>query len=258
MPADTPAPIVGGKNAAGTYQRIISLIPPHDVYIEPFAGSGAILRRKRPAHCSVAVDTDPGAIDRLRNAAGTPPNTILVVGDGIAYLRALPAGDEPVFVYADPPYQLDTRRDAGRRYYGPHDWDHARHVEFLATVTSLPRNVQVMVSGYWSPAYHAVLAAVPGQWHTTHFTSQTRGGPAEEWLWMNYPPPTRLHDYRYIGADFPQRWRIHKRQRSWLRMLRRMPELERRAMLAAIFDAHGDEVLTYLAGGARGHRPPRR
>jgi DNA adenine methylase len=31
---------VGGKNHAGTYQRIINLIPPHRVYIEACAGSG--------------------------------------------------------------------------------------------------------------------------------------------------------------------------------------------------------------------------
>lgn len=42
-------PYLGGKSQAGTYQRIINLIPPHDVYIEPFLGGGAIARLKRPA-----------------------------------------------------------------------------------------------------------------------------------------------------------------------------------------------------------------
>lgn len=74
----------------------------------------------------------------------------------------------------------------------------------------------------------------------------TRGGPAEEWLWANYQRPELLHDYRYIGGSFPERWRIHKRQRSWLKMLGRMPAIERRAMLAAIADAHAAEVLSYL------------
>jgi len=32
----------GGKNSAGTYQRIINQIPPHNVYIEPFAESAAV------------------------------------------------------------------------------------------------------------------------------------------------------------------------------------------------------------------------
>ena len=38
----------GGKRGAGVYQTIINLMPPHDVYIEPFWGGGAIKRQKRP------------------------------------------------------------------------------------------------------------------------------------------------------------------------------------------------------------------
>ena len=39
----------GGKAAPGTFQKIINLMPPHEVYIEPFLGGGAILRKKLPA-----------------------------------------------------------------------------------------------------------------------------------------------------------------------------------------------------------------
>ena len=38
----------GGKAGAGVYQTIINLMPPHDVYIEPFLGGGAVMRLKRP------------------------------------------------------------------------------------------------------------------------------------------------------------------------------------------------------------------
>ena len=50
----------GGKDAEGVYQRIINLMPPHRVYIEPFVGGGAILRRKRPAESSTVIDQDEG------------------------------------------------------------------------------------------------------------------------------------------------------------------------------------------------------
>ncbi len=53
----------GGKNAPGVYQSIINLMPPHEVYIEPFLGSGAILRLKRPAAVSLGVDLDPAALE---------------------------------------------------------------------------------------------------------------------------------------------------------------------------------------------------
>ena len=36
----------GGKNGAGVYQAIICQIPPHQVYVEPFLGSGAVMRLK--------------------------------------------------------------------------------------------------------------------------------------------------------------------------------------------------------------------
>ena len=46
----------GGKAGAGVYQRIINQIPPHDVYVEPFLGDGALLRRKRPAGRNIGIE----------------------------------------------------------------------------------------------------------------------------------------------------------------------------------------------------------
>lgn len=57
----------GGKAGAGVYQTIINLMPPHEVYIEPFLGGGAILRMKRPARLNIGVDLDPAVIETWRN-----------------------------------------------------------------------------------------------------------------------------------------------------------------------------------------------
>ena len=38
----------GGKNAPGTWQWIVSMLPTHSVYVEPFVGSGAVLRHTSP------------------------------------------------------------------------------------------------------------------------------------------------------------------------------------------------------------------
>lgn len=46
----------GGKGGSGVYQTIINHMPPHATYIEAFAGSGAVLRAKRPAARNVAID----------------------------------------------------------------------------------------------------------------------------------------------------------------------------------------------------------
>ena len=51
-----PASYPGGKNGAGVKQCIINQIPPHDVYIEPFGGGGAILFNKLPAQRNIVVE----------------------------------------------------------------------------------------------------------------------------------------------------------------------------------------------------------
>lgn len=56
----------GGKNGAGVHQQIISQMPEHRVYIEPFLGSGAILRRKLPAALNIGVDLDREMLVRVR------------------------------------------------------------------------------------------------------------------------------------------------------------------------------------------------
>jgi len=53
--------ITGSKGGAGVAQCIVSLMPPHELYIEAFAGLAAVGRLKRPARCDVFVERD---IDR--------------------------------------------------------------------------------------------------------------------------------------------------------------------------------------------------
>jgi DNA adenine methylase len=55
----------GGKNGAGTYHKLINLIPPHEVYIEPFLGSGAVMRLKRPARLNVGLDLDASQVSAV-------------------------------------------------------------------------------------------------------------------------------------------------------------------------------------------------
>lgn len=242
---------MGGKNGAGVYQRIISLIPPHLTYIEPFAGTGSILRRKRPAHRSVALDLSRSTIDSLGEAVPEGfPGLELIVGDGTEYLRLFRRSGSltDIFVYADPPYVRSTRACPERDYY-EHEWGDEDHERFLVVALAFPG--QVMISGYRSALYEEMLEQGAG-WRTTSFQATTRTGLAVETLWMNYPEPSTLHDYRHIGDGFEGRWRIHKRQRSWERMLRAMPPLERRAMLAHLIDCFGAEVLTHLHVDAAG------
>lgn len=126
-------------------------------------------------------------------------------------------------------------RSAPRPIY-EHEMSRQDHERLLRLIVRLP--CMVMISGYWSDLYAEALAG----WRTVNFQAQTRGGTtATEWLWMNYPEPKRLHDYRYLGDDFRERERIKKKKRRWVAKLRKMPRLERYAILSAIEEFEADE-----------------
>jgi site-specific DNA-adenine methylase len=214
----------GGKNHV--YQKIINLIPPHRVYIECFAGSGAILRNKKPATAgNIAIDTDASA---LANIAQNNDGAVqLVQADALEWLRAyLFQGDE--FVYVDPPYLMSTRRQH-RHIYRYEMGSEAQHYELLLCLRGLP--CKVMLSGYWSELYNQMLTG----WYTVSFETVTRGGgKATEWLWMNYPKPLQLHEYTYLGDNFRERERIKRKKARWVERLKRMDIHERQALLAAV------------------------
>jgi DNA adenine methylase len=234
----------GGKNGSGVYQTIINRMPPHDVYIEPFLGSGAVLRYKRPARLTLGVDLDPQVIQQWQartaihdDASGGIAGVIAASGearfqfqqgDGLAFLTSYPfTGHE--LVYCDPPYLHETRRDTNIYRF---EMDDGQHVALLDAIRTLP--CMVMISGYWSDLYANALE----DWHRLSFQTMTRGGRlATEWLWCNYPEPVALHDYRYLGEDFRERERIKRKKQRWVNRLRSMPILERRALLAAIEEA---------------------
>ncbi len=220
----------GGKNGDGVYQTIINQIPPHDLYVEAFAGSGAILIRKRPAYASIAIDADEHVCAQLRELA--VPGLEVICGDAVTLLESIIAGSgvagSATFVYADPPYLFSVR--ASERPIYDHEFgDEVQHRQLLRLLRSL--DCMVMISGYWSALYEQELTG----WWTVSYSAITRSGSrAVEWLWMNYCGPDWLHDYQYLGANFREREKIKRRIGRWCRRLAAMPRLERLAMLAAM------------------------
>jgi DNA adenine methylase len=233
----------GGKGGSGVAQWIINQIPPHRVYIAPFWGMDAVFRAKKPASRSIGVDAD----EQVAIAWQGVPGVTVMHGDALEFLSAYDwQGDE--FVYCDPPYLMETR-SYQRPLYRVEFADMEQHQALLHLLKTLP--CPVAISGYWSRLYASELAT----WRTSSFNTIKRSGePATEWLWMNYPQPVALHDYRYLGANFRERERIKKLKARWIRRLRGMPTLQRQALMAALSEVaapttrDGDN-----AGGITGH-----
>jgi DNA adenine methylase len=219
----------GGKSGSGVAQLIISQMPPHDVYVEPFLGGGTIMLRKRPARSTIGIDLDVGVVQRVAAAVagfgdvGSWPDHEYIVGDGISYLRGR-RWPRQCLVYCDPPYLMSTRRSQRRMYR--YELDEPGHIALLDVAVQLP--CMVMISGYESPLYVDRLSS----WRLVRYRTMTRGGRmADECLWCNFPEPTELHDYRYLGRDFRERERIRRKRARWVAMLARMTVLERAAIV---------------------------
>ncbi len=226
----------GGKG--NVYQKIINIMPPHNVYIETHLGGGSVFLHKRPASLNFGIDIDPAVIamwkkqipgqtlvDILSDEVKTQ-NINIRQGDAVEFLKSYFPWCGKELIYCDPPYVMDTRR-SGRLYdYEYTDGDHA---SLLSTVKAL--KCYVIVSGYFSEMYADALK----DWNHFSFEAVTRGGSmATEHVWYNYEEPVELHDYRYLGDNFRERERIKRKKTRWINRLRKMPVLEKRALLSAI------------------------
>lgn len=213
----------GGKGAAGVVQTIINQQPPHDTYVEAFLGSGAVMRAKRPARVNIGLEIDAAALAGFDD--GTMSDIQLENTDALKWLKAWkPHPDQ--LVYCDPPYPLTSRATARRLYR--HEMTEAQHRELLQILSSLPAMVQI--STYPNPLYAELLK----DWRLLTFQATTRGGLKTEHLYMNYPPPAALHDYRFLGANFRQRERIQRKTKRWTARIASLPELERLALYSAM------------------------
>lgn len=222
----------GGKGQDGVYHRIINQIPPHRVYIEAFFGGGSIMKYKKSASCSIAIDLDASVLRYL-----PVPGALAVNGDAISWLKEnfykLTAD---TFLYLDPPYlKLDIDGSPVRSWQGDiykHEfYTVEQHTELLNLVLDAP--CMVAISGYWSSLYESLLQG----WRSISYQVGVQGGQSRtEWLWMNYPEPKELHDYRYLGEGFREREKITRQKRRWRARLLRMTSLQRYALLSSIAD----------------------
>ena len=125
---------------------------------------------------------------------------------------------------------LSTRTSIEDKGY-KHQLTEAQHVELLDLLNQLNGvGYHIAVSCYENEIYHSQLEG----WKFIDFSSQSHGGPRTERLYMNYPSPTVLHDFRFLGDNFRQRERIKKKIDRHVARLHQLPIIERNAILTAI------------------------
>jgi 16S rRNA G966 N2-methylase RsmD len=232
-------PYPGSKAGAGVAERIIRQMPPHQVYVELFAGSANVFFRKRPAEYSVLVDEDPSTCQALTSAVAGRGDVDVVCCHYSQFLvepgkRVPPPASR--LIYADPPYLRKVRT---RLFYRKEFASGIEHASLLSAL--LEQKCMVMISGYWSDLYASMLA----DWRLVRIPTMTRGGPREECLWCNFPEPTLIHDPRFAGGDFRERERIKRKQRRWASRFAAMQASERQAVAEALVES--DRVTVEMA-----------
>lgn len=215
----------GGKGQSGVPQTIINLMPKHHRYFEGCLGSGKILEIKRPASSNYGIDVDRSCIQNFRAIV---PNLKLLNVDVLAFLKCFPfqPGD---LIYLDPPYLFSTRRYQKPIY--KYEWTESQHLELVTMIPQIP--AAVMISGYKSEMYSEHLAT----WRTASFNCvDHRGNVHREIVWMNFREPLQLHDYRFLGKNYRERYAIKLQIKTQKGRLARMSVQQRYAMLGAVED----------------------
>ena len=222
----------GGKNSTGVYQAIINQIPPHEIFITGFAGNCGVLANKVKAPvANFAIDLDKKVIDGWNKIPGITAvncDAISWIPKQISnYQSEINAAVHKVFIFLDPPYLKEVRSHQANLY--THEMtDPASHKKLIELILKIP--FPVMLSHYPCKLYDDALK----DWRTVDFTGRTRNGTRIDRLYMNYPEPTALHDYRYIGNDYREREEYKKAKKNMIAKFKRMQPLERNFLISEL------------------------
>lgn len=218
----------GGKGAAGVYQKLINIIPPHDIYVAGCLGHDAIIRHKRPAAINIGIEMDQKIVE-LWQKMGLPwlelRNQSILDWLNSSQITRLSRNS---FINLDPPYRKEDRKSTADLYL--FEWKEDQHLEMLQLVNRLKCNV--MISAYQNSVYDQYLK----DWHVFEYEGRTRQGNVDEVAYCNYDYTKikKLHDYHFLGEDYRERERITQRMKLMEGKLKKLPALERNALIAMI------------------------
>lgn len=220
----------GGKEASGTWQKIINEIRPHDIFISACLGHCAITRRMRKAQKIYGIDIDPKVIKAWEEMHWDW--ITLIQGDAITHVSKIISTTPPelkICIYADPTYRMKSIKSSKKPY--AFTMDDIWHERFLKNIKlwASHSNVDILISHYPDELYNKQLK----EWRKISYESKTRQGMATENLYMNYEHSTgELHDYRWIGDNKDERYNLkHRTAKNLIAKLERMDSRKKQAVL---------------------------
>ncbi|MEP2025517.1 MAG: hypothetical protein ABJH98_17670 [Reichenbachiella sp.] len=222
----------GGKEAAGTAQKIINEIRPFDVLIIPFLGNCAVTRNIDLKGANVyGVDINPDVIRAWREEGFEFIELIEGVGWDITsqLLATQDLSRKQVCIYCDPSYRMSSiKSDRAPYRFTMTDEEHFIFLE-CAELWSFQANVDVIISHYPDELYDSRLK----NWRKIKFKSTTRQGSALEHLYMSYDHEDGvLQDYRFVGDDKHERYNLkHRAAKNLVSKLERLEVRKRQAMI---------------------------
>ena len=246
---------LGKKTAAGLPQFIISKMPKHKIYIEPFLGTGAIMQIKKPADINIGIDKDEEILKKIKfdNRYFIVKNDTLKILAALidkinynghnadisytdlsmfAFIDKIDYGI-PIVIYLDPPYLKQTRTSYKNCKYNCEltDDEHIKLLEVLKDITAKYKNVYILLSGYKSNMYMEYLKG----WFYFETTTMSRGGKRVESLWCNFNPVEyEKHDYSFVGNNFTDRQRIKRKANRLINKINSLNYDEKRYILDLI------------------------
>ena len=190
----------GNKNFPGVIEFLVNHLPKSERYFSLFFGGGGLETCKYTSGAKfICSEKNKECIKYQNDTAVIEFLDYKDLIDNFVF-------DGQDFVFADPPYTLNTRRSS-RKYY-KFEFEENDHIDFLNIIK--PIEAKIMITHPACELYNEELK----KWKKIPFEYQTRKGIFKDCLWLNYSPEDIvLLNYDVLGNNFTERQAI-KRQRK--------------------------------------------
>lgn len=219
----------GHKKVNGLYQKIINQVPKHNIYAELFAGSAAICSLFIVLAENVVLNDINPEVHNLLCEKFRDRNAVIWNRDALEFLQKMKfVWKQDVFVFLDPPYHHDTRPLATELY--KHEMTNIDHLKLLHTVQLMKCNIMLIHPK--CDLYDIELS----HWRKVEVKVRYHKKTQIECLYMNYPEPTELQDYSFLGNDCWERQRISRKTEAYINKFQKMPVLERNCIINKLIE----------------------